>query len=104
MTVNLSALHDGQQVTIGLHEVTGLDALVYRKATGEELDSRLGLMIAAAPDDPDGWSLADRAVIVWLWTRHNVNPDAPLAVVAAGVTLIPAPASAGDVDAPGDES
>ena len=106
MSVVLTANNDGQTLPVDLAEVTGLDALVYRQSVGEELDHRIGALIAtAAREDftPDDWTLADRARLVWLWTRQTSDPDAPLALVAASVRLMypTAPAdSAGVVGAP----
>lgn len=98
----LTAEHQGQTFPADLSRVTGLDALVYRQAVGEDLEARV-LAVAGAP--PEAWTLADRAVIAWLFVRQNVDPNATLATVAASLTLLPAdePAPApvaGDVDAP----
>lgn len=103
MSILIAADIDGQTFPVDLTAVTGLDALVYRQATGEELDARIGVLMLTAPDDGADWPLADRAVIKWLSTRQLINPDAPLAPVAASVTFLPAE-SGGDLDAPGDES
>ena len=104
MTVSITADNNGQTCVVDLADVTGLDALVYRRDVGEELDHRLGALLAVAPDDSAGWCLADRTVIVWLWTRHNVDADARLAEVAASVHLMPStppvPQGAGGTDAP----
>ncbi len=101
----LTVDNNGQACAVNLADVSGLDALVYRALSGEELDHRLGAIIGQAAVDPDGLCLADRAVVVWLWTRHNVDTDAALAAVASTVFLMPAsPASAGGSDAPGVES
>lgn len=96
MTAELTVDNLGQACTVALSDVTGLDALVYRQTMGEDLDGRLGKIIAAALVAPDSLPLADRAVVVWLWTRHNVNPDATLPVVAASVHLMPSTPSVPD--------
>lgn len=98
----LTVDNNGQACPVDLADVSGLDALVYRALSGEELDHRLGAIIGQAAVDPDGLCLADRAIVVWLWTRHNVNPDATLAAVAADVHLMSStpPAPAGGSDAP----
>lgn len=101
MTAQLTVDNLGQACAVSLADVSGLDALVYRQATGEDLDARIGAIIGTALAAPDSLSLADRAVVVWLWTRHNVNADAPLAAVASTVKLMPpVPDGAGGSDVP----
>ena len=82
---------DGQTLTVELHQVTGLDALDYRKLIGEDLDYRVGVLIALGAAGQE-MPLADAAVVRWLWTRQNVDRTASLAVVASTLTLFPAPA------------
>lgn len=100
MTVTLAAADDGALFTADASLVTGLDALVYRQATGEDIDGRIGALIASAPEDPADWPLADKAIIKWLWVRATVDANAPLADVASTVHLLPATV-AGEPDAPG---
>lgn len=100
MTAIITAEDQGQAFPVDLTRVTGLDALVYRQTCGDDLDARVGAWLVAAPDDSAGWSLADRALIKWLYVRQNVDPNAPLAAVADTVTLLPA-VTGGDLDVPG---
>lgn len=103
---SLTCEDNGVEVVVWLAAVSGLDALDYRRALGSELDAALWSMANTATAEDftvADWSLADRAVLCWLWARHNIDARAPLADVVAGVRMIyvsdPAD-EAGVVDAP----
>ena len=100
MTAVLTADHEGQSFPVDLTRVSALDALVYRQACGEDLDVRIGALLAAAPGQASDWRLADRAILAWLYVRQNVDPDALLAPVAASMTLLPATEPVAGIDAP----
>ena len=99
MTATITCEHEGVPYVVDLTKVTALDALVYRQATGEELDVRVAVWIATAPEAPADWLFADRAVLAWLRLRQNGHPDVTLVEVAASMSLLPAPVGAG-IDAP----
>ena len=86
MTSTITAEIDGQSFEVDLTKVSGLDAISYRHEVGAELD----LLIVAWMEQGGIALLADLAIARWLWERQNVNPLAPLGVVAKGVTLLPA--------------
>ena len=86
----ITASIDGLTYTVVLHRVTGRDALEYRGATGEDLDYRVGVLIALGAAGRE-MPLADASVVKWLWTRQNVDPTASLGPVAETVTLFPEP-------------
>lgn len=77
---------DGQTLMVDLSAITGLDALAFRLALGEEIDA-LVLRWVEAERIPA--LLADLAVAKWLWVRQNVDPLASLPAVAATVSLLP---------------
>lgn len=92
----LTAEIEGQTLPVDLAAVTALDGLLYRQATGEDLDARLTAMMLTAPDDAAGWPLVERGVIKWLAARQLGIADATLAAVLSTVTFLP-------VDPPPDE-
>lgn len=91
MTATISLTIDGQSITVDLSRVTAREALSYRSAVGEDIDGRLGAILAMHDQEPP---LADKALLVWLWRRQNGSPGVTLAGVAATLTLLPAPAEA----------
>lgn len=88
MTVTVRAEIDGQVFPVELWRVTGLDALSYRHEVGAELDA---LILGWVQRGEVPALLADLSVAKWLWARQNGDPLVPLAAVAAGVGLLPAP-------------
>lgn len=88
MTVTVRAEIDGQVFPVELWRVSGLDALSYRHEVGAELDA---LILGWLERGEVPALLADLSVAKWLWARQNGDPLVSLAVVAAGVGLLPAP-------------
>lgn len=88
MTATISLTIDGQSITVDLSRVTAREALSYRSAVGEDIDGRLGAILAMHDQEPP---LADKALLVWLWRRQNGDPSCALADVASAMTLLPAP-------------
>ena len=88
MPTTLVCDHHGQRFVADI-SVSGLDAFTYRAETGEDLDARIGVLVASAPEEDTGWLLADRAVIIWIWHRQNIDPTVSFASVAALVKLMP---------------
>lgn len=84
----ITAEIDGQTFRVDLTRVSGLDALAYRHALGQELDALILGWLEAGHVPA---FLADLAVVRWLWERQNVDPVASLPAVAASVFLLPAP-------------
>ncbi len=89
MPTTLVCDHHGQRFVADI-SVSGLDAFTYRAETGEDLDLRIKALYELASGIEDtGWLLADRAVIIWISHRQNVNEHASFASVAALVKLMP---------------
>lgn len=86
MASTITATIDGQTFTVDLSMVTGLDAITYRGEVGADLDALVASWVEAGAVV----TLADLAIIKWLWTRQRVDPLASLARVAQTVTLVPA--------------
>lgn len=81
LTVEVEA---GRSVTVDVGAVTGWDAVSYERVVGGALEARIAEAIARR----NATTLADKALVLWLWHRQNVDPMASFAEVTATLRML----------------